>query len=701
MVQDKRHKRLKKELNLLDVYAIATGATLSAGFFLLPGIAAAEAGPALVLSYLIAAIPLIPAMFSVIELATAMPRAGGVYYFLDRSVGPFLGTIGGIGTWLALILKVAFALVGMGAYISLFVPNLQITPVAVGIAVVLGAINVFGAKKGGKLQVFLVFGLLGILGVFFTSGVFAFEPSHFQGFLDVGFDAIISTAGLVYISYVGVTKVASLSEEVKDPEKTLPRGVVLALTTAILIYGFGTALIVGLVPPAELINNLTPVASAARVGLGEFGVILLSFAALLAFVSVANAGMMSASRYPLAMSRDHLLPDVFRRLSRFGTPLPATLATLATIIVIILLFDPLRIAKLASSFQLLMFGLVCFAVIVMRESQIQSYDPGYRSPFYPWMQITGIVAPFYLIFEMGLVPVLFSVGLIALCCLWYFYYARKRVERSGAIYHVFERLGRQRYHGLDTELRGILKEKGLREEDPFDEIVSRSMVLDLGREASFDSLLQVVAAKLRTVIPLSSDEIIERVMEGTKIGATPVMRGVALPHFRSTRVEQPEMVLVRSKQGVRMSMYNPLTHEEEGEETVNAVFLLVSPEHDPAQHLRILARIAERVEEESFEREWNQAADEHGIKESLLHDDRFLSLIIRGDAPTRVMLNLPLGDITVAKGCLLAMLSRGGLSFVPDKNTTLEEGDRLTVIGETRGLAEMRAIYLPEREPGE
>jgi len=124
--QSSQPQRLKKSLKLFDVYALATGTTLSAGFFLLPGIAAMNAGPAITLAYLIAALPLIPATFSIVELTTAMPRAGGLYYFLDRSMGPLLGTIGGIGTWLALILKVSFALIGMGVYIGLFVPNLQI-----------------------------------------------------------------------------------------------------------------------------------------------------------------------------------------------------------------------------------------------------------------------------------------------------------------------------------------------------------------------------------------------------------------------------------------------------------------------------------------------------------------------------------------------------------------------------------------------
>jgi len=108
-------KRLKKELGLFDVYAISTGAMFSSGFFLLPGIAAAETGPSVVLAYFLAALLMTPAMLSMAELAAAMPRAGGTYFFLDRTMGPLVGTIGGFGTWLALVLKSAFALIGLGA----------------------------------------------------------------------------------------------------------------------------------------------------------------------------------------------------------------------------------------------------------------------------------------------------------------------------------------------------------------------------------------------------------------------------------------------------------------------------------------------------------------------------------------------------------------------------------------------------------
>ncbi len=198
----KPSKRLKKELGLFDVYAIATGATLSSGFFLLPGLAAVGAGPALPLSYLIAALFLIPGLVSKAELATAMPRAGGVYYFLDRSMGPLMGTMGGFGTWFALILKTAFALIGMGAYLSLFLPDIPVIPIAAAFAILFGIVNLLGAKKSGAAQVFLVIGLLLLLLWFTGLGVLQVKARHFMGFFDKGTASLISTAGLVVVSYM-------------------------------------------------------------------------------------------------------------------------------------------------------------------------------------------------------------------------------------------------------------------------------------------------------------------------------------------------------------------------------------------------------------------------------------------------------------------------------------------------------------------
>ncbi|MHC5027060.1 MAG: APC family permease, partial [Planctomycetota bacterium] len=306
--------RLKKELTFLSVFALSLGATLSSGFFLLPGIAYKEAGPAVVVTYLIALLPLIPGILSKIELSTAMPRAGGVYYFLDRSVGPAVGTIAGIGTWLALALKVAFALVGMGAYLRLFWPELPLNLIAIGLAVLFGIVNWLGAKKSGATQIALVASTLALLVLFAIRGIPEINADHFSDFFGKGTDAILATAGMVCISYIGLTKIASVSEEVRSPEKTLPRAMFAAMAAATVIYAVGTWIMVGVIPGEDLAGTYTPVADAAKIIAGPVGSITMTIAACLAFVSVANAGILGASRYPLAMARDKIFPAPLQAL---------------------------------------------------------------------------------------------------------------------------------------------------------------------------------------------------------------------------------------------------------------------------------------------------------------------------------------------------------------------------------------------------
>ena len=679
---------LKKELTLFNVYAIATGTTLSAGFFLLPGIAFNEAGPAVVLSYLIAAIPLIPAMFSMVELATAMPRAGGAYYFLDRSMGPFVGTIGGLGTWLALVLKTAFALIGMGAYLRIFWPEVPVVTLAIILAVFFGIVNLFGARKTGTFQVFMVFALLLILFVFIVQGVPQINSQHFEGFFDKGGISVISTAGLVYISYVGITNIASVAEEIENPERNLPLGVFLAIATAIAVYAVGTTIMVGVLPAKELAQDLTPVASAAEVLFGNWGKIGVTVAAVIAFASVANAGILSASRYPLAMSRDHLIPGLFSKLTPRNIPHYGIAVTVGLIIFLVLTFDIASIAKLASAFQLMMFALICFAVIVMRESRIEAYDPGYRSPFYPWMQLFGVFSPMWLIAEMGIVPILFSLALVTLGTIWYISYARERVVRSGAIYHLFARLGEQRFEGLDRELRGIMKEKGVREEDPFDEVVARAQVMEFSGKFLFEEITHDVAKELGQSLGLAAKDLEQGFMEGSRIGATPISHGAALPHIRLAGIDRAEMVIVRAKEQCLVEAPD-FSGKTSLQGPIHAFFFLVSPNENPGQHLRILAQIAGRVDDENFLKDWLVATDEQELKEILLRDERFLSLRISSNTPSSVLIGRSLREIRMPEGSLVALIRRKGETIIPRGLTVLQEGDRLTIIGDAYGIEEL------------
>jgi APA family basic amino acid/polyamine antiporter len=696
----KKSERLKKELGLLDVYALATGTTLSAGFFLLPGLAAEGAGPALPLAYVIAAVPLVPAIFSNIELATAMPRAGGIYYFIDRSLGPLMGTISGLGTWLALALKAAFALIGMGAYINLFLPNLDLFYLAIACALLFAAVNLRGARRAGRFQTTMVFGLLLLL-TWFMGGIFHVRGEAFADFFRTGGGSLFATAGMVYISYVGITNVASISEEIKDPGRNLPLGVFLSLVTALLVYVVGTTVMVGVIPTDDLVGDMTPAATAAFVLAGDVGKGLMVIAALLAFSSVANAAILSASRYPLAMSRDRMVPQFFGKLNGNNVPSNGVFVTVGLILAFLIFFEPIKIAKLASAFQLLLFSLNCLAVIVMRESRLDAYDPIFRSPLYPGMQIAGIVLPFGLIVAMGWLPVLFTIGLIIASVAWYVWYAHGRVERRGAVLHVFERLGRHRFEGLDTELRGILKEKGLRSEDPFDEIVARAYVIDEINAVEFESIARRVSTLLAERVPAGAEEILGGFLRGTRIGMTPVSHGAALPHIIMPGLENPEMVLVRAHHGLRIDIPVAKGREQPVGPPVQAAFFFISPEAKPRQHLRILAQIAERVDDDGFLPLWLQAGNEQLLKELLLRTERFVS--VKAEPPHRKLIGVPVAGLKLEKDCRVVMVQRGEFTFVPHTTTVINEGDRLTIIGEPEPIQVMKERFgrrKPHSKPG-
>lgn len=702
MAADIKKTGLKKELGLLSVYALATGATLSSGFFLLPGLAYKEAGPAMVLCYMLAVIPLIPAMFSIVELGSAMPRAGGAYYFLDRTMGPMIGTIGGLGTWFALMLKTAFALIGMGAYIKLYIPGLQIEPVAAVLAAVIALMNLGGAKKIGSIQTFLVAGLLAILLWFIASGSPVIQSAHFNNFFGAGGAAIAGTTGFVCISYVGITNVASVSEEIRNPERNLPLGVFLAVATAVAIYGIGTLVMVGVLQPDDLAKTHTPVADAARILGGRPAQALLTVAALLAFFAVANAGILSSSRYPLAMSRDHLLPGFFGTSNSRGMPSTGIYTTLAVILFIIFVFDVAKIAKLASAFQLLLFAMLCLAVILMRESGLESYDPGFRAPFYPWLHMIGIAVPIWLIQQMGGIAVIFSCGLLAAGLLWFHYYAKARVARRGAILHVFERLGRARDEGLDRELRQILKEKGARAQDPNEEIILQASVLDLSTEMTFEEITHGASSLLTERITAdgltaSFEQILNGFLQGTRIGATPVSHGAALPHHRLPGLSRPRMVIVRSQPGMVIEAQGETGDLHHDDDPVHAVFFLLSPEEDPAQHLRILAHLATHFDDEKFMDQWLAAADETELKSILLRDRRFISVELLRGSSSEDYIDKPLNLIKLPAGCLVAVIRRGDERIVPDGREVMREHDHITIIGKPDGIATLYAQHHKER----
>jgi amino acid transporter/mannitol/fructose-specific phosphotransferase system IIA component (Ntr-type) len=678
---------LKKELSLFDVYAVSTGAMFSSGFFLLPGLAAAQTGPAAALAYLVAGVLILPAMFSKAELCTAMPRAGGSYFFLDRSLGPLVGTIGGLGTYFALVLKTGFALLGIGVYLAVYM-DLPIRPLALVLVVVFAGLNVVGAKEATWLQRFLVVVLLAVLLAFIVAGfgVVAAKPERVVGsltpLLPHGIEGFVATIALVFVSYAGLTKVASVAEEVKNPERDIPLGMILSLLTTSVVYVFGVALVIATVPAEKLHTDLAPLATAAATlfsgDVGAFAVAAIVIAAIAAFASTGNAGLLASSRYPLAMARDRLLPDSLATVSRGGTPIPAILVTSGLMAVAILLLSEGNIAKLASAFQLVVFALICMAVIVMRESGILSYDPGFKSPFYPWMQVAGIAVSVVLLAAMN-VLVLTLLGLaIAGGVAWYLLYARRRVEREGALLHWFARLGARRFPGLNVELRQIVKEKGLRGSDDVESLLQVAIVLDLAESEaeSFEQVAQAAADRFAERLGCSADALATQFTGGTALGITPVGGGVGLPHARVDGLERPCLAAVRVRSGVQLS-----SSLDEGEE-VRSLFFLVSPVADPRQHLRVLAHIAVTVENPSFMAGWMEARNAQALHEFLLRGLNHQVLRLDDGASHAEIIGRAMCELALPDSVTISFIRRRGRLLLPDQKLRFAPGDVLILNGD-------------------
>ncbi len=424
--------------------AIAIGAMVGSGVFILPGVAFVTVdGPAVVLAFLLAGVLILPAAFSASEMATAMPEDGGSYVYVERGMGPLLGTIAGVGNWFMLSFKGALALVGGVPYLVFVAPGIAeyILPLAVVLAIFFTVINIVSTKSAGSLQFVIVGVMVVVLGYFIVGGVPDIVPEQTAGALNFGSGGLLAATALVFISYAGVIKIAAVAEEVKDPGTTIPRAMIgsLVLTTALYVAVVYVAIGIVDIPAAIEAGQLQsdgegPIMGlAAEQALGTIGTAAVVGAALLALASTANAGLLSASRFPFAMARDGLAPPAFEKVSdRFNTPV-LSISLSGGIIVLMIVFLPIdQVAKFGSAFQILVFILVNLALIGFREGAVDDYDPVFTSPLYPWMQIFGMASGFLVLTQVGLVPFGGAALITAVSIVYFYLYVRPRTDREGA-----------------------------------------------------------------------------------------------------------------------------------------------------------------------------------------------------------------------------------------------------------------------------
>ncbi|MBU1614481.1 amino acid permease [bacterium] len=605
-------KGLKKELGLLDVFCLATGAMISSGLFILPGLAFAKAGPAVILSYILAGLLCIPTLLSMAELTTAMPKAGGDYFYIMRGFGPLLGTIAGFSTWFSLSLKGAFALIGVGAYLSLLTA-IPLKSIALICCLFFVTLNLMGAKEAGRLQVFLVLGLLGILLGYVLWGMKTVNPLNFSPFFAKGLGSVFATASFVFISYGGLTKVAALAEETKNPGRNLPLAMILSLVVTSIFYALVILVTVGVLNPEQLKGSLTPISDGAEAVGGNFLKVIISIGAFLAFISTANAAIMTASRYPLGMSRDKLLIPLFQKISpKFKVPYISILFTGSFMILAILFLKLELLVKIASSILILLYIFANLTLILFRESKILSYRPKFHSPFYPYLQILGILGGGFLLIEMGSFIVFLTTSFLLLGFIWYKVYVQKRASQDSALIYVLERLVAKdkdlTSDNLLTELKDIVVQRDELREDRFHKLVEGAKVLDIEKPLKMEDFFKEVSDTLSEELSLTPEELLGRFLEREADSSTVIRAGLAIPHIVVKGKDIFKILIIRARVGIIFPEDN----------LVRTAFVLVGSIDERNLHLKVLAAIAQITQDPEFDKKWLKAGSKEDLKNILL-----------------------------------------------------------------------------------
>jgi len=418
---------LVKSLGGLAALNIGLGTMIGAGVFVLPGIAADRVGPAAIISFLLGGVAALFTALSTAELATAMPRCGGGYYFISRALGPVVGAIIGWSLWFGLIFACAFYMASFAAYVDGLTPLSGMT-----IALIAGAglvvVNLLGAHAAGQLQNLTVGVLMTIVLAYLARGLFSVDLALMTPFAPHGWGPALQMTGLLFVGYIGFAEIVCVSEEIRNPGRNLPLALVGSVTAVAIVFMLVTFVCTAM-PGASELTAQTRVADIAGLLMGRVGKGLMVTAGLFGTLAAANSGILAASRVVFAMGRDQLascwLNEVHRR---FGVPHRSLVITGAIMLGLIGTGQLEFLAESAAMLHLIMYVLINVAVIVMRQSRVEWYKPGFHLWGYPVVPVLGALACLGVAAQMAATAAP-MIGVVVLFALIYYQVAcRGRVQ---------------------------------------------------------------------------------------------------------------------------------------------------------------------------------------------------------------------------------------------------------------------------------
>lgn len=428
-IGEERKSGLAKELKTMDLILLGLGAIVGTGIFVITGTASATtAGPALILSFIIAAFSCALSALCFAEFASRMPVSGGAYSYGYAIFGEVIGWIVG---WLMLcqyLLACASVASGWSGYLNGFLDGLGIglpqafrasydlanrtyvDLIAVVITLLVSYLVMQGAKKALRLNSVMVYVKFGLIALFLIVGVFYVKPANWTPFAPFGMSGIIEGAAIVFFAFLGFDAVSTAAEETKDPQKSMPRAIIGSLGIATVLYILVTLVLTGVVPVAHL-DVRDPVSFAMRFIGQDFVAGIISIGAILTLLTVLISMMYGLGRLIFAISRDGLLPKSLSKIDeKSHTPKNATIVA-GVVTAILSGVIPLgKLAELTNIVTLMVFVIMAAGIIKLRKDHGEPKKGEFRVPLVPVLPILSILVCVYLMIQLsGMIWLLFVI----------------------------------------------------------------------------------------------------------------------------------------------------------------------------------------------------------------------------------------------------------------------------------------------------
>jgi len=451
-------RHLRKTLGVKEMLALGIGTIVSTAIFTLPGIVAANhAGPAVAISFVIAAIVAGLAAFAYAEFASALPFAGSAYSWANVVFGEVFGWIAGWALLAEYFIAVAFVASGWSANFKLFLAshhlalpkalagsfvagNGGIIDISSLFAVLIVAILLWrGTNTTARVENVLVIGKVAVILIFIAVGLTAIHPSNYVPFIPAhkagtefgGWTCIFAGGSQIFLAYIGFDSIAANSAEAKNPKKTMPRGIIGSLIIATILFVTVALVLVGMFPYSKYANNAAPAAWALLKSGHVFTSNLLSIVALIGMFTAIIGMMLAGSRLLYAFGRDGLLPSFLGKVNDRGLPNNALLALSVIAILIGSVFSFTELAGLISAGTLIAFIIVSLGVYALRPREGKDIqEPGFKMPFYPVLPALAALGSGFIFYELDNQAKIYAFGWFALGLVIYAIYGAKHSKLS-------------------------------------------------------------------------------------------------------------------------------------------------------------------------------------------------------------------------------------------------------------------------------